>query len=375
MDSSCFAVVIGGGFFGSAIACHLQKHYGQITLIERESELLRRASFANQARVHQGYHYPRSLVTAMRSRESYARFTRDYADCVDCSFRHFYAVAGNYSKINASYFEQFARRIAAPLTDLPEESEKLFAAEHVEKAYLVEECAFNAKRLRERVAAELKSVGVSISMNTTAERIERIGSLLRVNCRGPSGEAHWHAQHVFNCSFAGINALLRSSGLRPLPMKYELAELALVEPPPELRNVGITVMCGPFFSCMPFPALGLHSLSHVRYTPHLAWLDDDASAASLHEKARLNPPPTHFPQMVRDAARYVPALARCEYRESLWEVKAILRSSEATDSRPILFARDVGLPNLHCVLGAKIDNVYDVLIEIDSFLQAPRMVA
>ena len=26
-------------------------------------------------------------------------------------------------------------------------------------------------------------------------------------------------------------------------------------------------MCGPFFSAMPFPARGLHTLSHVRYTP------------------------------------------------------------------------------------------------------------
>ena len=32
----------------------------------------------------------------------------------------------------------------------------------------------------------------------------------------------------------------------------ELAELALIEPPEELRPFGITVMDGPFFSCMPF---------------------------------------------------------------------------------------------------------------------------
>jgi hypothetical protein len=31
------------------------------------------------------------------------------------------------------------------------------------------------------------------------------------------------------------------------------------------------------------------------------------------------------------------------------------------DSRPVLYRRDCGLPNLTCMLGAKIDNIYDVL--------------
>ena len=33
----------------------------------------------------------------------------------------------------------------------------------------------------------------------------------------------------------------------------------------------------------------------------------------------------------------------------------MLPSSETDDSRPILFRKHVGLPNLHCILGAKID--------------------
>lgn len=375
MDSSCFAVVIGGGFFGSTIACHLQRHYGSVILIEREPELLQRASFANQARVHQGYHYPRSVVTALRSRESYQRFTQDYADCLDSSFRHYYAVARDYSKINATYFEQFVRRIAAPLAKLPDEARATFAADRIENAYLVEECAFDANKLRQRVRTELCSTGVAVHTGTSADQIDAAGPMLKVKCRAATGTYSLHACHVFNCTFAGINSLLRASGLNPLPMKYELAELALMEAPSELRAVGITVMCGPFFSMMPFPALGLHSLSHVRYTPHFTWFEDADSAAAAHEEVRQNPPASRFPQMVRDAARFVPALARSIYRGSLWEVKAILRSSETTDSRPILFARDVGMPNLHCVLGAKIDNVYDVVGAIDQFLKSPRKVA
>lgn len=64
------AVIIGGGFYGSAIAVYLAKQRGfkHIVLVEREDSLLKRASHNNQARVHNGYHYPRSFTTAYRSR-------------------------------------------------------------------------------------------------------------------------------------------------------------------------------------------------------------------------------------------------------------------------------------------------------------------
>ncbi len=35
-----------------------------------------------------------------------------------------------------------------------------------------------------------------------------------------------------------------------------------------LKNTGITVMDGPFFSLMPFGQTGLHSLTSVTFTPH-----------------------------------------------------------------------------------------------------------
>ena len=54
------AVVIGGGFYGASIAIYLAKNRGlkKVVLVEKEKKLLTRASYNNQARVHNGYHYP-----------------------------------------------------------------------------------------------------------------------------------------------------------------------------------------------------------------------------------------------------------------------------------------------------------------------------
>jgi len=65
----CQDLVVGGGFFGCSLAVHLRDAGGgEVVLVEVGAVLLQRASYTNQARVHTGYHYPRSLLSALRSR-------------------------------------------------------------------------------------------------------------------------------------------------------------------------------------------------------------------------------------------------------------------------------------------------------------------
>jgi hypothetical protein len=70
--------------------------------------------------------------------------------------------------------------------------------------------------------------------------------------------------------------------------------------------------------------------------------------------------------MIRDAARYLPALESCEHADSLWEIKAVMPRSEQDDSRPILFRESPDIPGLFSVLGAKIDSIYDVEAELSA---------
>ncbi len=133
--------------------------------------------------------------------------------------------------------------------------------------------------------------------------------------------------------------------------------------PPALKDLGITMMDGPFFSLMPFPARGLHSLSHVRYTPHMHWFDDcnfDPSQ-KLAEYNRAS----RGDRMVRDAGRYLPAVLNAKQVDSLFEVKTVLVRNEGDDGRPILFEKHPELPGCYSVLGGKIDNIYDVLEKLD----------
>lgn len=168
---------------------------------------------------------------------------------------------------------------------------------------------------------------------------------------------------MINATYNGMNGLLTRSGIAPLPLKHEITEMCLIDLPPELEGHSVTVMCGPFFSVMPFPARGCATLSHVRYTPHAHWVEPggpDTQTAFENYPRR-----TRFPAMVRDAARYLPALAEARYRDSLWEIKTVLPSQEKNDGRPILCRRDHGgVRGLTCVMGGKIDNIYDVIADV-----------
>src|SRR2546428_12655944 len=117
--SRAACVVIGGGFFGCSLALALRERGECVTLVERESDLLLRASANNQARVHGGYHYPRSILTGLRSRLNYPRFVAEFASCIDRSFHHYYAVAHPQSHVTARPFETLCPRLGARPSPAP----------------------------------------------------------------------------------------------------------------------------------------------------------------------------------------------------------------------------------------------------------------
>jgi glycine/D-amino acid oxidase-like deaminating enzyme len=361
-------VIAGGGFFGCSIAMMLHRRGLRAILVEEAEDLLTQASRVNQARVHGGYHYPRSLMTAYRSRQNYERFRSHYREAIIENFTKVYGVARLFSKVTANQFEVFMKRVCAPLKEAPPEIGRLFNPTLTEKIWVAEECAFDCSILRETLRAELMAAGIEVRLGTVVESVSPAGKGLAASL---SDGSEIDCGMLFNATYAGLNRLTSASGLGLIPLKHELAEMALVELPPELEGISVTMMCGPFFSFMPFPSLGLTTLSHVRYTPHTHWFENERTgAADPYRIFKDISKKSNFEMMVSDASRYMPALKGATYKDSLWTIKSLLPLSEVDDGRPILFQRDPTLPALIHVMGGKIDNIFDVEDEISSLLGA-----
>ena len=361
------AVIIGGGFFGCKIASFFKKHFNKILILEKENDLLLRASYFNQARVHNGYHYPRSLLTAWRSKMNYPRFMQEYSDCILRDFTSYYAVGKKFSKINARQFRIFCERISIPLETAENRIIKWFNPNLIEGVFKTKECIFNAEKLRHKIYEELERLSIDFQLNTEVFSVKSSTNIeeIEVICRSEIN--HFFSlktQYVFNCTYSSINQILANSHLSIIPLKHELAEMALIDVPNCLKNVAITVMCGPFFSIMPFPCRQLHTLSHVRYTPVYYWQDREEKPLIKPNFEKIKQHNSQYPYMIRDTIRYLPIMKESTYIDSLWEIKTVLPQSEANDSRPILIKHHPNLQNLICVLGGKIDNIYDVITEL-----------
>ena len=360
-------VIAGGGFFGCAIALMLKRRGLMPLVVESESELLTRASRVNQARVHGGYHYPRSLMTAYRSRFNYERFREEYREAIVDRFTKIYGVARSFSKVTAQQFSVFMDRIGAPLKPAPEAVEKLFDDRLTESVWIAEECAFDCSLLRERCRRDLEQAGIPVKLSTrvSGARWEKDGTVVAELSDG----SEYPVTLIINATYSGLNLLTQGAHLPVIPLKHELAEMALVKLPEELDGLSVTMMCGPFFSFMPYPSKKLTTLSHVRYTPHLQWFEKPgAEIKDPNERFAQLEKRSNFPFMVTDASRYIPALGKAEYAESIWEVKTLLPQTEVDDGRPILFRRDPEMPEVVHVMGGKIDNIFDVEDELDGVL-------
>jgi glycine/D-amino acid oxidase-like deaminating enzyme len=370
MDIDYPHIIIGGGSYGCFAALRLAELHGgrTVVIIEQDTDIMLRASYNNQARVHNGYHYPRSLLTALRSRINAPRFVAEFKDAIYATTQQYYAVSRRQSNVTAGQFVQFCRRIGADLKPAPAPIQKLFNEDFIEAVFSVTEHAFDADKLKESLRERIKAAGITLLTDTEAVRV-RAGATLAVEIKDlRTGEQRTlRGRHLYNCTYSRLNWILSQSGLQTIRLQHEATEMALVEPPASLRDASITVMCGPFFSLMPFPPLGLSTLSHVSYTPHYEWTDDPAAGGYTPHSPAF-PLLTHFDRMRRDAARYVPALRECTYVRSLWEIKTILPQSGVNDSRPILFKRDPSAPNVISILGSKLDNIYD----LDEALPSPH---
>ena len=349
------AIVIGGGFYGCMVALHLHAKGIPVRIIEASDDLLSRASYVNQARVHNGYHYPRSFNTAYRSRFNSPRFIREFKPAVVDNFVHLYAIVLGRSKVTAKQFMVFAKNIEASIKPARKAHNEWFNPRLVEGVFEVEEFAFDATILKEILLEQLGEDKIPIHYQEKVLKVSG-GKVL-------TDKSEYPAALVFNCTYSALEDI---AGTPAVKLKHEITEIALVKVPPLLSQIGITVMDGPFFSVMPFPAEGLHSFTHVRYTPHVSWKSDEKD--NPYGQLKAYEKQSRFSFMVRDAARFMPLLRESEYIHSHFEVKTVMQANEVDDGRPILFQQQPGQP-VYSILGSKIDHIYDVLERIDGILE------
>lgn len=378
-------IIIGAGLYGLYAALYCARQGQRVSVLEWEAAPFTRATYINQARVHMGYHYPRSLSTAMKSAGYFRRFVEDYGFCIHSQFQQVYATSSHFSWTDAKEFRKFCKDADIPCMDLP--VEQYFKEGTCDGAFLTKEYTYDAHILRDYLMEELqKYENVQLCFGRKISRIVRRGRLFEILCSQNGTEERFEAPFVLNATYASVNQILQMvEGLDEKPemfgLKYELCEIILCQVADKLKDVGLTVMDGPFFSIMPFGKTGYHSLTSVTFTPHKTSYDatPDFQCVSKEGGLCVNQsgsgmlgncddciyrPESAWEYMSALAHKYVRDEYDFRYEKSLFSMKPILKASEIDDSRPTVIRYASKEPVFLSVLSGKINTVYD----LDEFL-------
>lgn len=362
-------IIIGAGLYGLYSALFCGKKGQSVLVLECDPTPFRRATYINQARVHQGYHYPRSISTAMKSAGYFEKFNRDFAFCVNQEFNKVYATSAKYSWSSGVQFKKFCKAANIPCEELP--PQKFFKDGMCDGVFLTREYTYDAMLLKDYYLQQLSTLNnVTISYGVNITSIERDADSYVVH----TGQSQsFSTGFLLNATYAGTNQILEMLGYEKFGIKYELCEIILCEVSDALREYGFTVMDGPFFSIMPFGKTGLHSLTSVTFTPHTVSYDALPSFAcqeksggycSVRHLGNCNDcpakPKTAFPYMANLARKYLKDEYGFTYEKSLFSMKPILMSSEIDDSRPTVIRVYSKNPTCVGVLSGKINTVYDL---------------
>lgn len=363
-------IIIGAGLYGLYSAIFCCERGQKVAVLECDSEAFKRATYINQARVHQGYHYPRSISTAMKSAGYFERFTKEYGFCINREFEQVYATSSNFSWSSGRQFKEFCNAAFIPCVEL--KPDNFFKKGMCDGAFLTREYTFDALILRDYYLAKLAEHkdNVVIEYGVQITSIDRKSDCYVINTKDRGA---YESVYVLNATYAGTNQILDLFGFEKIGIKYELCEIILCDVNDELKGYGFTVMDGPFFSIMPFGKTQYHSLTSVTFTPHMTSYDDvptfscQESSEGFCSSARLGNcndcparPRTAFPYMSHLAKKYMLDKYEFTYVKSLYSMKPILKSSEIDDSRPTVIRKYSSNPTFVGVLSGKINTVYDL---------------
>lgn len=370
-------IIIGAGLYGLYSALYCAKKGQKIAVLEIEDGPFKRATYINQARVHMGYHYPRSLSTAMKSAGYFRRFVEDYGFCIHQEFDQVYATSKNFSWTAAEEFMRFCRAADIPCEELP--VSKYFNEGVCDGAFMTKEYTYDAFMLRDFLMEELeKYPNAELFFKRKVTRIVKQSDRYEIEALCDGVNERYEAPFVLNATYASVNQVLdklENVETERFGLKYELCEIILCKPNDILRPVGITVMDGPFFSIMPFGKTGYHSLTSVTFTPHNTSYDATPKFSCCKQgeckeywlgncNSCEERPESAWQYMSSLAKKYLKEEYGFTYEKSLFSMKPILKASEIDDSRPTLIRYASKDPVFLSVLSGKINTVYD----LDAFL-------
>lgn len=288
--------VLGGGFYGCHIALALAGDGHEVEVHEIADQIFGGASGSIPARLHQGFHYPRSRMTRAACQEHREAFMARYGQLTRGVPINLYAIAADQSLVD---FDQYVRTLRGEVDFIPVHDPAEFGLRQVEGAVLTGE--------RHIVTDEAK-----------AFFLRELGDRIRYRIAPDDAAGHW--DWTIDCTFCANSA----AGVD----RYEPCLVVLLKGPVERA---VTIMDGPFGSLYPWcPRRGICTLSSARFSPFSKEIATWAGARTLLDGLSTARIEGQAQAMIAQMRAFYPAIDEFEVADYRLSIRAMPLSGADT---------------------------------------------
>ena len=333
-------LVVGGGIFGIVSAIELSKKGFSVTLHEELDDIMRCASGVNQYRLHSGYHYPRSKVTALECSKSVEKFKTKYISCIiNNNIEHYYSISNENSLVNGDEYIKF-------LDDMGLYYKQVKTMNNSQVTVSVKEELFNHKILRRNLIDELVLYNVNMILNHKTNKNE-----------------FSDFDYIVISTYSKINELVGNKR----EYQFEVCEKPVVRLPNEYKNKSIVVMDGPFMCLDPYGNTEYHVLGNVVHAIHSTNIGykpiiNDKLKGYLNSGIIENPKVTNIGKFIDTGKDYFDGFDKLEHIGSMYTIRTVLSNREHDDARPTIVNRESD--NIFSVFSGKIVTCVDATKQI-----------
>lgn len=330
--------VLGGGFYGCHLSVALIDDGHEVELHEITDRLFSGASGGIPARVHLGFHYPRSQMTRSACQEHRVAFAARYGHLTRSVPVNIYAIADRDSLVDFGTYRQI---LSHELEFITIEDPSEFGLTNVEGALLTGE---------RHIVTDL----------ARAEFETRLAGHIRFNRKPePVDSTLW--DWTIDCTFCANDSANVD--------RYEPCVTGILKGP---ADRAVTIMDGPFPSLYPWdPIRRLSSITSAKYTP-LARCATRAHAQQVLERTTEGEAVKVVELMIAQLAHYWPAV-RTDYEIDSYKLSIRAQPRSGSDARLVELIR-VGDRALR-VRAGKIDAIVHAEAAVRATLRRPVQAA
>ena len=314
--------IIGAGFYGCHIGLSLLREGHDVHVFESKDSIFKGASGCIPARIHQGFHYPRSKKTRDACQAHAREFEEFYADFIKEIPTNIYAIAANKSLVD---FDQYVHTLMPEVDFEIIKDPSAYGLENVEGAILTQEKHIVTDEVRRFYQSALDG---HITYGYKPDGID-----------DPEYDVTIDATF---CAYDNESI-----------DRYEPCVVGILE---GSIDVAVTIMDGPFGSLYPWnPALQLSSLSSAKFSPFSkscrTWQEANLILQQLTERDKDR----QIGAMFDDVCHFYPALRNYNIVNVLSSIRAMPLSGADTRLIDIIRVGETGIR----IRAGKIDAVVE----------------